>query len=143
MEKTTRIAEVSTSQTQRGNTRYSVRDADGAEYTTFRPGIGEQARQLEGQRARLEFHEEQRGNFTNVYLDGVAPAGEEEATGGGGSGDGDTDPAEVAWRTAVDAAPWILGSNEPQKAVDPEELFDRLKPFKDRVSEDIREESES
>jgi hypothetical protein len=46
---------------------------------------------------------------------------------------------EVAWKTAVDAAPWLLGG-EPEEAVPPEELFERLQPFKERVAEDIRGE---
>jgi hypothetical protein len=44
---------------------------------------------------------------------------------------------EVAWKTAVDAAPWLLGS-EPVEAVPADELFERLQPFKQRVAEDIR-----
>jgi hypothetical protein len=46
---------------------------------------------------------------------------------------------EVAWKTAVDAAPWLLGG-EPEEAVPPEELFERLQPFKERVADDIRGE---
>ncbi len=37
----------------------------------------------------------------------------------------------------MDAAPWLLGG-EPEEAVPPEELFERLQPFKERVAEDIR-----
>lgn len=44
---------------------------------------------------------------------------------------------EVAWKTAVDAAPWLLG-REPDQAVPPDELFERLEPFKQRVADDIR-----
>jgi hypothetical protein len=42
----------------------------------------------------------------------------------------------VAWRTAIEAAPYLVGEGE--REVDPDELFDRLKPFKDRVVDDIR-----
>jgi hypothetical protein len=47
---------------------------------------------------------------------------------------------EVAWKTAVDAAPWLLGG-EPEEAVPPEELYERLQPFKERVADDIRGEA--
>ncbi|HEY1564179.1 MAG TPA: hypothetical protein VGF72_05795 [Gaiellaceae bacterium] len=46
---------------------------------------------------------------------------------------------EVAWKTAVDAAPWLLGG-EPEEAVPPDKLFERLQPFKERVADDIRGE---
>ena len=39
--------------------------------------------------------------------------------------------------TAVEAAPWLLGSQEPNEAVAAEELYETLKPFKDLVAEDI------
>jgi hypothetical protein len=44
----------------------------------------------------------------------------------------------VGWRTAVDAAPYLVG--EHNRTVEPDELFDKLKPFKERVAEDIRDE---
>jgi hypothetical protein len=47
-----------------------------------------------------------------------------------------------AWRTAVEATPWLVGSGEPEREVPPEELFERLKPFKDRVADDIRGDQE-
>ena len=37
----------------------------------------------------------------------------------------------------IEAAPWLLGS-EPEEAVPPDELFERLQPFKERVADDIR-----
>jgi hypothetical protein len=49
----------------------------------------------------------------------------------------DTEPEEAAWRTAVDAAPWLVGS-KPSKEVAPDELYEKLKPFEDRVAEDIK-----
>src|SRR5919205_998743 len=70
------VTAVETAQTRSGNTRYVVRDDDGNEYSTFRPQIGEEAGRFEGRRARIEYHEEQRGNFRNVYLDAIAPAPE-------------------------------------------------------------------
>jgi hypothetical protein len=129
------LADVRTFETNRGNTRYVVRDTDGNEYTTFREAIGERAQQLEGQRVRIEYHENQRGQYTNVYLDKVEPAPEEPDAAAGGP---DTDPDEAAWRTAVDAAPWLVGESEPHEEVAPDELYDKLKPFKQRVAEDIK-----
>ena len=106
MQADVRIASVETTETRSGHTRYVVSDDSGREYTTFRPQIGAAAKAAEGQRARIEFHEQQRGGFTNVYLDKVEPAPERP---------GDDPGAE------------------------PEELFHRLKPFKDLVADDIRD----
>jgi hypothetical protein len=125
------VAEVKAFKTQSGNTRFVLRDDEGREYTTFREEIARQAIAAEGRRARIDFHEQQRGQFTNVYLDAVKPLDEPP--------DGDSSEAveEVAWKTAVDAAPWLLGG-QPEEAVPPEELFERLQPFKERVADDIR-----
>jgi hypothetical protein len=129
------VAEVKAFKTQSGNTRFVLRDGEGREYTTFREQIARDAVAAEGRKARITFHEQQRGNFTNVYLDAVEaldePA-EEEGTSEA--------VEEVAWKTAVDAAPWLLGG-EPEEAVPPEELFERLQPFKERVADDIRGEA--
>jgi hypothetical protein len=129
MEAVTILAGVRTQQTRNGNTRFVARDADGREYTTFREEIGARAQQLEGMRVKLTFHEEQRGQYKNVYLDEVEAAAREPETGEG------TDVQEAAWRTAVEAAPWLVG--KPQAEVPPEELYDKLKPFEERVAEDI------
>jgi hypothetical protein len=131
MEAVTIIASVRTVESRAGNTRFVVRAGDGNEYTTFRTAIGEMARQLEGQRVRIEFHEEQRGQYTNVYLDKVEAAP-------GESDQPDTEPEEAAWRTAVDAAPWLVGESEPHAQTPPEELYETLKPFKDRVAQNIK-----
>ena len=45
----------------------------------------------------------------------------------------------MAWNTAVEAAPWLVGSREPEEPVEPEEFFERLEPFKRLVADDIRE----
>jgi hypothetical protein len=137
MNVTTSITEVRTFETRGGNTRYVARDADGREYTTFRQAIGERAQQLTGQRVEVEFHEEQRGQYKNVYLDRIEPAGPDS-----GEHDQTTEPDEAAWRTAVDAAPWLVGESEPHSATPPEELYEKLKPFKDKVAEDIKESEE-
>ena len=128
------VAEVKALKTQSGNTRFVLRDGEGREYTTFREQIARDALAAEGRRARITFHEQQRGNFTNVYLDAVETLeeqGEEESSEA---------VEEVAWKTAVDAAPWLLGG-EPEEAVPPDELYERLQPFKERVADDIRGET--
>jgi hypothetical protein len=103
------VAEVEETTTRSGNTRFVLRDRDGREYSTFRPAIGKQAARFRGQRARIEFHEEDRGGFHNVYLDAIAPAAAPSRPADEG-----TDPDETAWSTAVDAAPWLLGTREPR-----------------------------
>jgi hypothetical protein len=137
MEAVVHLDEVKDVDTRGGNVRYVVRDREGNEYTTFREQIGKRARELEGQTARIEFHEQQRGQYTNVYLDKVEPAPQDDATAG------DSDPDEAGWRTAVEAAPWLVGESEPHEEVPPEELYDKLKPFKERVAEDIRDDEEA
>jgi hypothetical protein len=132
------IESVNSFETRGGNARYVVRDADDNEYTTFREAIGEQARQFEGRRVRLEYHEEKRGQYTNVYLDKVEPVPDDLLAGDGS----DTDPEEAAWRTAVDAAPWLVGESDPHAKTSPEELYETLKPFKDKVAEDIKQSDE-
>lgn len=134
------IASVKTSQTRNGNTRWTVVDDDGNEYTTFRPPIGQAAERAEGARARISYHEEDRNGFRNVYLDKVEPLPEAPPSSVGGAGD--SDPDEAAWRTAVDAAPYLLDEDEARGEISPEEAFEKLKPFKDLVSEDIRKGSD-
>ena len=107
-------------------------DDDGDEYTTFRESIARSALEAEGRRARIEFHEQERNGFTNVYLDKVEALPDAEA-----HGEDAGDPIdEAAWRTAVEAAPYLLGS---KRKVAAEELFEDLKPFKELVAEDIRD----
>jgi hypothetical protein len=132
MEVVSTLDDVRVLQTRGGNSRYVARDGDGREYTTFRQAIGERAQALRGTRVRITFHEEQRGQYTNVYLDKLEPVEEPAA-----EGRRDTDPQEAAWRTAVEAAPWLVGS--PGKEVAPEELYEKLKPFEERVAADIEE----
>jgi len=139
MEAEVRIEKVDAVQTRGGNTRYVMHDDQGREYTTFRPTIGAAAEKLEGHRARLAFHEDERNGFKNVWLDKVSPAPESAAAEGGAES---TDPDESAWSTAIEAAPWVLGSSEPEREVPPEELFEKLEPFKRLVAEDIRQGGE-
>ena len=126
------IASVRTDKTRNGNTRWTVKDDSGGEYTTFRPAIGHAAEQAEGSRARISFHEEERNGFRNVYLDKVEPAPSPAPPAG------DSDPDEAAWRTAVDAAPYLLDEEEAAGDITPEKAFEKLKPFKDLVADDIR-----
>jgi hypothetical protein len=135
MEAVVTIESVRTYETQGGNVRYTVRDSDGNEYTTFRETIGARAGELEGQRVRIEYHEAQRGRYTNVYLDKVEPLPPETA----GAEGPETGPEREAWRTAVEAAPWLVGESDPHAKTSPEELYETLKPFKDKVAEDIRQ----
>ena len=129
------VAEVKAFRTTSGNTRFVLRDSGGREYTTFREEIARAALEAEGSRARLRFHEQQRGQYRNVYLDAVEVLADEDQPEQVGAG---AEPVEeVAWKTAIEAAPWLLGA-EPEEAVPPEELFERLQPFKERVAEDIR-----
>lgn len=130
-EKEVAVSRVEATKTRNDNTRYVLRDADGDEYTTFKEAIARDALAAEGKRARIAFHTQERNGFTNVYLDAVTVLEEDEADGD------DAAAAEVAWNTAVEAAPWLLGSQQPNEAVEAEELYETLKPFKDLVAEDI------
>jgi hypothetical protein len=144
MEADVRVEQVDRSQTRTGKTRWVLRDERGTEYTTFRPPIGEAAERHRGRRARIEYHEEDRNGFHNVYLDGIEALGDgddQQAPAPADAGP-DPDPDEVAWNTAVEAAPWLLGRAAPENALSAEELYERLEPFKRRVAEDIRSEPE-
>jgi hypothetical protein len=132
-ERTVQVDEVKAFKTQSGNTRFVLRAGDGAEYTTFKEPIAKQAIAAEGRQARIEFHEQERNGFTNVYLDRVTIDEPEEG------GLESEHAEEVAWKTAVDAAPWLLGEAQPG-GIDPEEAFEKLQPFKERVADDIRED---
>jgi hypothetical protein len=127
------VRDVKRAETRSGNTRWTLVDDAGKEYTTFRPAIGEQAERANGRRARIRFHEEERKGFHNVYLDAVEPVSAERPAAAGNDAD------EVAWGTAVEAAPWLLGTPEPDDDIGPDELYEKLEPFKRRVAEDIRE----
>lgn len=140
METEVDVQEVRRVETRSGSTRFVLEDGHGNEYTTFREGIGEAAEALAGRRAVITFHEEERGRYRNVYLDSVAPSqAETEASASTGEAN---EADEVGWRTAIEASPWLLGRSEPDREVPPEEFFDKLKPFKELVSEDIKEGEE-
>ena len=130
-----RIASVKTNETRNGNTRWTVVDDSGTEYTTFRPAIGTAAEQAEGKLARISFHEEERNGFRNVYLDGIEPVERQQPAPGGQ--ESDSDPEEAAWRTAVDAAPYLLGKEAGDGEIEPEEAFAKLKPVNEHRCEDL------
>jgi hypothetical protein len=134
VEKEVRVASVDAYKTKSGNTRFVLRDDEGNEYTTFKEEIAHQAVAAEGKRARIEYHEQQRGQFTNVYLDKVEPFEGEDVDGEGAK--------EAGWEAAVEAAPWLLGTSEPSDAVPAAELFEKLKPFQEKVADDIRRNGE-
>jgi hypothetical protein len=109
MERVARIDSVRTSETRNGNTRFVARDEDGNEYSTFKERIGKCAQGLEGKLARISYHEATRDGHQNVYLDGVEAVGEVE---------------------------YLVG--ERTQAAKPNDLFERVTPFKDLVADDIR-----
>jgi hypothetical protein len=136
MEREVLVDKVEAYKTKSGNTRFVLRDDEGNEYTTFKEDIARQAVAAEGRRARIEFHEQQRGQYTNVYLDRVEPLEYEEDAVEGERAE------EAGWEAAVEAAPWLLGTSEPEEAVSAHELFEKLKPFQEQVADDIRRDGE-
>jgi hypothetical protein len=132
-EEEVRVREVKAFETRAGNTRFVLVDEAGREFSTFKEEIARALPELQGKRARIRYHEQRRGQYTNVYLDGVEPLDADDEA---------SDPHEVAWRTAVDAAPYLLSSKELEREVPPEELFERLRPFKELVADDIEGDGE-
>ncbi|HSC73221.1 MAG TPA: hypothetical protein VLB89_03570 [Gaiellaceae bacterium] len=121
-----RVSEIKAFKTRSGNTRFVLVDDEGKEYSTFKEAIAAKLPGLEGRRARITFHEQQREGFTNVYLDAVDLLEQEPA---------DAEVDEAAWRTAMEAAPYLLSPEA--RDVPPRELFEKLQPFKELVAEDI------
>jgi hypothetical protein len=130
-----RVADVKAFKTKSGNTRFVLVDDDGNEYSTFKEQIAAKLPGLEGRRARIKYHEQRRDGFTNVYLDSVEPL-EDAAAAGEGASDAD----EVAWKTAIEVAPYLLDADAVEREVPPEELFGKLQPFKELVAEDIEDD---
>jgi hypothetical protein len=131
-EETVTVERVEARKTQSGNTRFVLVDESGRQFTTFKEPIARQALAAEGRRAKITYHEQQKGQFTNVYLDAVEPL-ESEA-----DAEAEERTNEVAWRTAIEAAPYILGGDAAEREVPPEEFFEKVKPLKDLVADDIR-----
>jgi len=133
-EEVVKVERVEARKTQSGNTRFVLFDDSGREFTTFKEPIARQAVAAEGRRAKITYHEQQRGQFTNVYLDAVeiVPGDEPEDP------EAEERTNEIAWRTAIEAAPYILGGDAVEREVPPEEFFEKVKPLKDLVADDIR-----
>jgi hypothetical protein len=129
-EEEVRVAELKAYKTKSGNTRYVLVDDQGREYSTFKEQIAAKLPGLEGKPVRVKYHEQERNGFTNVYLDDVQPL-----ESGGQPADRETD--EVAWKTAMEAAPYLVGSEE--REISPRDLFAKLQPFKELVAEDIEQ----
>src|SRR6184192_493543 len=53
-------------------TRYDVKDAGGNKYSTFDEGLGKKAEEAKGRTATLVYEEEQKGQYVNRILKGVA-----------------------------------------------------------------------
>jgi hypothetical protein len=130
-----RVADFRALRTRSGHTRFVVRDENGNEYSTFKEQIAAKLPGLEGSRARISFHEQQRDGFTNVYLDDIEPLEAPEPAQGAHAD-------EVAWKTAIDAAPYLLSAEAVDEETPPGELFDKLQPFKELVAEDIEREDD-
>ena len=126
-----KVSEVKALKTRSGNTRFVLVDDAGNEYSTFKEAVASSLPGLEGRRARITFHEQERQGFTNVYLDKVEPLDDEEEASGVETAD------EVAWKTAIEAAPFLLSGDAVKREVPAEEVFERLQPFKELVAEDI------
>jgi hypothetical protein len=129
-----RVSDVKAFKTKSGNTRFVLVDDQGNEYSTFKEQIAAKLPGLEGRRARIKYHEQQRDGFTNVYLDAAEPLDEPPAAGG--------DADEVAWKTTIDAAPYLLSSDAVDREIPPNELFEKLQPFKELVAEDIEKDDD-
>jgi hypothetical protein len=126
------IAEIKAFKTKNGNTLYVLVDDGGKEYSTFKEQIAAKLPGLEGKKVRITYHEQQREGFTNVYLDDVEPL---EPAGSAG----EREPDEVAWKTAMEAAPYLLDPDVADREISPRDLFAKLQPFKQLVAEDIEQ----
>ncbi|MBX3155059.1 MAG: hypothetical protein KF773_03590 [Deltaproteobacteria bacterium] len=137
MKEIIRVEDVATRETRGGNLRYVLRDDQHREYTTFRTQIGEEARSLAGRQAEIEFHEEHRGDYTNVYLDAIEPvdAGDAGELAGGGAA-APVAIRQAAWQVAAALAPWLPKGDV--LARDDAEAFERLRALVDRIADDIR-----
>ena len=131
-----RIAEIKAFKTKNGNTRYVLVDDRGKEYSTFKEQIAAKLPGLEGKKARITYHEQQREGFTNVYLDDVEPL---EPAGPADEREAD----EVAWKTAMEAAPSLLDSDAADREISPRDLFAKLQPFKQLVAEDLEQNGDA
>src|SRR3954447_20974876 len=101
MERETTLQEVRTFETRGGNVRYVVRDAEGNDV----PGGDRRQRAAAGRSACPHPVSSVAARPVHERLPrrGRGALGREATAQ-------DTEPEEAAWRTAVDAAPWLVGS---------------------------------
>ena len=125
-----RVRELKAFRTSGGNTRFVLLDDQGREYSTFREEIAARLHGLEGKRARIEYHEQRRGSYSNVYLDDIDILDDRESASA-------EDADETAWKAAIDAAPYLLRRDAVEDEVPAAELFEKLQPFKQLVADDI------
>jgi hypothetical protein len=131
-EQTIKITGVFTAEGENGRgpwTRWDVKDAGGNKYSTFDEGLGKKAEEAKGKTATLVYEEEQKGQYVNRILKGVAieTLGTQLNRENGVSGHGNTAPAStkdeqiaraVAFKGAIDlAAHGILNGPEDIIAV--------------------------
>lgn len=62
--------------TRNGKTAYDVAFSDGNTYTTFSPQLATKAQQLQGQAVSARVSVTQRGQYTNLNLEDIAPQGQ-------------------------------------------------------------------
>ena len=123
-----------TFETRSGNTRYVARDSDGNEYTTFREAIGSQAQAMTGRRARIEYHEEQRAPAQTTSTWTRSRPRPRRHPGRRPT------PRRPRGARRWTPLPWLVGESEPHEETPPDELYEKLKPFKERVAEDIKDD---
>lgn len=129
-EEEVRVAEVKAFETKSGNTRFVLVDDHGKEYSTFKGHIAAKLPGLEGKRVRITWHEQQHDGFANVYLDDVEPLDSPDQSG-------EREADEVAWKTAMEAAPYLLDPEAVERELSTRDLFAKLQPFKELVADDI------
>ena len=129
------MRELKAFKTSGGNTRFVLVDDQGREYSTFREEIAARLHGLEGKRARIDYHEQRRGSYSNVYLDGIEILDDRDSAPA-------DDADETAWKAAIDAAPYLLKGDAVEEEVPAAELFEKLQPFKQLVADDIERSEE-
>ena len=112
MEADVRIDKVDAVQTRGGNTRYVIRDDQGREYTTFRPDHRDARQRNSRAGARTSSFTRTSATVSRTSISTGSPRAAESSAPLTA-----TDPDESAWSTAVEAAPWVLGSREPEREV--------------------------
>ena len=63
-------------QTKSGKTLYEVAFSDGQKYVTFKGDLSQKANGLVGQQVTMRVTVKQNGDFTNYYLEDIAPQGQ-------------------------------------------------------------------